>query len=265
MQTELNNITHLSCKYAKKIRQLTEPLQTQFGISYFARQSVTHDGHWEILGNLPEWLAHSADKKFYQLDSSLMNPELYQSGLAIVSSTHAPADLQVMAQEALNVYDIEHCLCIFEKSARGSEWYFFATSAKNNRIFNTYITQIRAIYKYIHYFNTEAKTLLQKNQDYQINIAALKADLFYNQKNQIELSSLPDDLILPTPNIPISPREEDCLRHLLAGKTIKETAKILQLSPRTVEDYLNRLKKKAGCRYKRELVELFGQHVSCKT
>lgn len=55
----------------------------------------------------------------------------------------------------------------------------------------------------------------------------------------------------------LSLREKHCLNYLLKGKTAKETAKLLRISPRTVEEYLTRLRQKLGCRYKRELIALF--------
>ncbi|SRR5579883_391367 len=54
----------------------------------------------------------------------------------------------------------------------------------------------------------------------------------------------------------LSQREQQCLRYFLNGKTAKETAMILGLSYRTIEEYLTNLKKKLGCRTKRDLLAL---------
>lgn len=255
MNRAFNDFTQLSRRYSNKINILTDSLQ-QFGITYFARQTVSHNGYWEIVGNMPEWLEHSAEQEFYKIDSSLMDPNLYQSGLTVISSNHVPHFLEKMAKEARDVFDIEHCLCISQKTDVGSEWYFFATSAQNTSIYNTYITKINSIYKFIKYFNNEAKPILHENLDYQIDIASIKSERFHHS-NIIELSSPTLSLDEKISDLNISARESDCLKLVLAGKTIKETAKMLTISPRTVEDYLNRLKKKLGLKYKRELFDLF--------
>lgn len=52
----------------------------------------------------------------------------------------------------------------------------------------------------------------------------------------------------------ISKRESDCLFYLLRGKTVKEIAKILKLSPRTVEVYVSNVKLKLGCSSKSEVI-----------
>lgn len=48
-------------------------------------------------------------------------------------------------------------------------------------------------------------------------------------------------------NINISKRERQCLYHLVRGMTAKEIARILNLSPRTIEFYIENMKKKFSC------------------
>jgi DNA-binding CsgD family transcriptional regulator len=50
-------------------------------------------------------------------------------------------------------------------------------------------------------------------------------------------------------------KQENCLFLLLRGKTIKEIAKILKLSPRTVENHMDGIKIKLGCKNKSDMIE----------
>lgn len=54
----------------------------------------------------------------------------------------------------------------------------------------------------------------------------------------------------------ITKREFECLLWCIKDKTAKQIARILSLSPRTVEEYLGNLKNKLGCRSKYELIEI---------
>ena len=49
-------------------------------------------------------------------------------------------------------------------------------------------------------------------------------------------------------------REKDCLRILAYGMTAKEIAREMDISPRTVEGYLQALRIKMGCSCKSQLV-----------
>ncbi len=52
----------------------------------------------------------------------------------------------------------------------------------------------------------------------------------------------------------LTEREAQCLYHLSEGKSAKETAKLINVSQRTVEFHLNNIKEKVGCRTKIELL-----------
>jgi len=66
----------------------------------------------------------------------------------------------------------------------------------------------------------------------------------------------------PTPKAitckePLSEREHICVEYLCKGFTIKEVAKYIAISPKTVETYLDRAKQKLGCQNKAELIAAF--------
>jgi DNA-binding CsgD family transcriptional regulator len=52
----------------------------------------------------------------------------------------------------------------------------------------------------------------------------------------------------------ITKRQLDCLFHLVQGMTVKEIGKALQISPRTVEDHLNIIKKRLQCSSRSALI-----------
>lgn len=58
-----------------------------------------------------------------------------------------------------------------------------------------------------------------------------------------------------------SQQEIKCLRLLITGKTIKLIGQHMSLSPRTVEYYLNNIKKKLNVKTKSELIEKVVQHI----
>lgn len=59
----------------------------------------------------------------------------------------------------------------------------------------------------------------------------------------------------PYTAVSLTQREADCVYHLLQGTTFTQVAEVLQLSTRTVEYYVNNIKKKLDCRKKQEVVE----------
>lgn len=52
-------------------------------------------------------------------------------------------------------------------------------------------------------------------------------------------------------------REIECARLIIMGRTAKEIARDLNISPKTVEVYINNIKRKTGCHYKHELIKSY--------
>lgn len=60
----------------------------------------------------------------------------------------------------------------------------------------------------------------------------------------------------------LTDREVECLRLISIGKTYKEVACCLTLSPRTVESYINSIKYKLNANCKSQIIEYFWKNCS---
>jgi DNA-binding CsgD family transcriptional regulator len=60
--------------------------------------------------------------------------------------------------------------------------------------------------------------------------------------------------VVPLNSVRLSAREQQCLQHLVKGKTAKWIADKLGLSKRTIESYIDNIKSKMGCVNKAELL-----------
>lgn len=63
----------------------------------------------------------------------------------------------------------------------------------------------------------------------------------------------------PLSSVYFTQREAECVIQVLRGKTMNETGDILRLSPRTIEYYLGKIKRKLNCRKKKEIIQLVSQ------
>lgn len=77
---------------------------------------------------------------------------------------------------------------------------------------------------------------------------------FYNHKNT--RNSKTYYLGINFENIYFTKREAECMLLMLKGKTVNEMARVLKLSPRTIEYYTKNMKIKLGCRTKYNLIKI---------
>ena len=54
----------------------------------------------------------------------------------------------------------------------------------------------------------------------------------------------------------LTSREQDCMSYLVRGKTMKQIAQLMHISPRTVESHLTHIKEKLNCKTKSDLIEV---------
>jgi len=75
----------------------------------------------------------------------------------------------------------------------------------------------------------------------------MRKKIIEKRKGRIYLVNASTDMYL-------TKRELDCARHIIKGKTIAATAQEVGLSTRTVEFYINKMKKRFGANKKHELI-----------
>ena len=92
-----------------------------------------------------------------------------------------------------------------------------------------------------------------------IEIASLiECDVPFNQCKSIVISG--NDYIFSKCEKKLTPRELECVFYTLRGRSSKRIAKILKISPRTVEEHINNVKLKFDCGSKDELIEFAYKH-----
>lgn len=239
---------HIFLTCAPDMREIAKPLLA-LGITYFSYSRSTNDG-----GRL--WLCTSSENvKSYYADGRyrIGNTECHPN------SHHAQVVLWATlpnqrVYETTKQLGIDHGIFIIKPQQDCCEFLAFATTPNNYQIINTYLTNMDFLNKFGDYFKEKARSLIKKGE---------KNKLYLPYHNKViscvdnaNLNSLFDS------NYPtkLSPRQYSCAQLLLQGNNIKEIAKQLSLSPRTIETYIDNLKTKLRCQNKTELIlKLSGQ------
>ena len=123
-------------------------------------------------------------------------------------------------------------------------------SSRNPILYRNLVLNINQLIKFIPYYSIEAKTLIQE-------ISAFKAVSKDMARNSTNFDSLYDfnkiDFIMDINRIKLTAREKDVALLLINNQTSKQIALSLELSYRTVEQYINQLKVKIKAIDKKEL------------
>ncbi len=141
---------------------------------------------------------------------------------------------------------------------------FKATNHSKN-VANFCFNHLDAIIKFRHYFISKENKLIDVANNNKITLSNAsnspnKMDNLteFNQK-QFQTTIQPKYYTLYHNNedIHVSNREFECLKYLAHGRTKKETAKFLDISPRTVENYEQRLQRKLKVNSSSKLIDVY--------
>lgn len=252
-------------KYSNQINKATRPLKDRFGISYFTYHKIDSAGKYTVLVDRPDWAECYVNKKIFTRDPYLRHPSVYQSGICLVDSFGSQEYREIIVREGKNILDMDIGVNLIQKNDDSVEFFGFTGNRKSSSLHHLFLNHSQIFRSFATHFKKELAPvlkLMQKEAGYLID---LKGEDFFCKEPihpEVELNTLQhyfrdlgmEDLVEKSKIL--SFREKQCLQLFVRGKSAKETAKFLSLSPRTVEFYFENIKNKTCCLNKREVLAL---------
>lgn len=162
----------------------------------------------------------------------------------------------------------DYPLYMIDSYADCVELFVFVSKATQVNALNTYLNNIEVLEKFKYYFKNKALQLREKGEknrillpeNFRLNLKSSSHDAILAEvKTSFDKDLSLHHYELRDLNATLSKREMDCLYYLGKGFTIKGIGRELNLSPRTVEAYLNSIKDKTGCYSKNDLIKLLSK------
>lgn len=239
----------------QQVDQLVRPLQLHFGITSFIYQKNYADGREIRLSNQPVWLAHFFEAQLYTGSVFETDPKHYQK-MRIVWAGLPKEHNTILARA--REFQIDHGITFVEPVADGCEFFFLGTRPERHDVMPRYLTHLDLIEQFLAYFRERAAPLMAEATRNAIMLPG-RPTLLPEQWTTPLLDRPAFQAMVNPLQAALSPREQECLALLLKGYTVKMIAQTLQLSPRTIETYLESLKLKTNAHTKGELIRKFGK------
>ncbi len=273
-RTEQMNASLLSYRVEllDRLTPVLEPLSSELSIHAFGYRLFFPNGKSFGLCSNNEWNVFFENQFLPQNDHiSRYGDEVAQTlkkGKYFCARTGVP-DPSDRLCSVLYGFDIWNSLCIYYKNEDFVESFYFTSTKENRDIINFYLNNLKLLERYASHF--KGKFLEATNLDdlAELSEPTVSADIFANQSTQgdneeIKIKSFSESLPIRKlvvnrdgQSIVLSKREAECLCYMAFGKTMKEIATCLNLSPRTVEFYVDNMKKKTGFYSKSQLLNMF--------
>jgi DNA-binding CsgD family transcriptional regulator len=149
------------------------------------------------------------------------------------------------------------------------ESWLFGSEKDQSEIQEFCIRNQGLLLKFVHYFNNAAKEIIEVNKTDDHKLAIYQDGINYPNKTILikdeqlsenflkELKDRNEILFKKVGKSWLTHREIDCLSYLAKGQTAKQIARNLNLSVRTVETYLTRIKTKTNLTLRSDLIKFY--------
>lgn len=241
---------HAFFNLSDDIRSLSDPLKTYLGISYFAFKRTFNEGSKIYLFNNPSYYEHWFKNKYYLIGNREASPTFYTNSYDLWE--HLP-DPYGLYKEGAECFNITHGLTITRNHPDYCDFFFYATNRENPHVKKIYFNRREVFDNYCDYFLDTASKTISRAETNKI-ILPFAPKLESSSKNVNIDDFLKIIFKVKHDWTRLTRRELDCAYHLILGKTNKEIAIVLGISPRTVEEYTNNIKRKMNCKNKAELI-----------
>jgi DNA-binding CsgD family transcriptional regulator len=246
---------------SSRVRVICEPLK-HLGIDCFYYRRVYNDCKYLTLSN-----GHEEYHKQYFENIKKSDPQFIKAfNLTPYNEPHFclwPTKSKILPPivSLQNMYNIWHGFGINYRKEEYCEVFCFAFNTQTNSKEQFYFQNIYKLVKFCNFFRIQVADLLERDKS-KIAVYAEKFDLSYigNDNKNSFITDIDKNFGLRSQNgnlVYLTKREFESLKLVANNKTVKEVAHLLNLSPRTVEAYINNLKLKVGVNYKNQLIDIF--------
>lgn len=271
---------HIALTSANDVAEICKPLFAISDVNYFDFFREYCDGSRIWLSTNSMWTQYLYQNSYFAVTNFSLDPKnLYISDSKIYgaflwdslqTSLINPLEAKLFAdklRDAKENFDIANGIALIEKHPEHTDYFSFGASARDTSVINFYINNLQCLENFIPHFLEQAEKLLQQSSLQKIVQANQKQILSYQElytslqpksyyANQFDTTNTANKLSLEE-NEYLTQREKMCIYYTIRGKSARETAQILSVSPRTVEFHLSNAKAKLKCKNKSELIGLF--------
>lgn len=240
---------------AKEVRTICAPFFKDHAINSFSYSKVFLDGSRAELWSDADALHHSFVNKKYIANT--YTPDNYKEDDRYIylpskiegHSRDVREQYKNQLNDQRNIFGYDHCFLIINKCENFCEYFIFYTPPTFTSAINFYFNNLEKLEQFAKEFKDHSQQLIKTVEKDRI-ILPWRTGGAYKNSAQLTVNYRKSEQHI----IHLTLRERQVVRHLLEGKTAKQIALLLDLSPRTVESYLATIKDKYMCNKSSDLI-----------
>ncbi|MBX7066074.1 MAG: helix-turn-helix transcriptional regulator [Parachlamydiales bacterium] len=249
----------ITVKHNNKIKKACSPIFEAFNLNELWYYKILENGDKIYFGSNPEWSEFYVSNNFDLFSPVNCHPKFYRNGCYTFSSTKSFAESRSLP-EAKRRFNINPKILIIEGIEGGVEGVGFSSPSSESKQTELLLIELAVLKLFFKRFRKQHCSLFSELQDYKINLKQLIGSKFYENRFFEESVQMDKKIaLLKLMGLAyfesITQREVDVAKLVVRGFSAGQIAIELDLSKRTVEHRIERLKEKLNAHSKAELIE----------
>ncbi|OGT36119.1 MAG: hypothetical protein A3F11_10925 [Gammaproteobacteria bacterium RIFCSPHIGHO2_12_FULL_37_14] len=251
---------HSSIINTNTVNKIIKPLSDAFNVTHFCYLKLYTDGSRLLLSNDPDCVRFMYEEgKYKQMWLDGERPELLHEGWHswdVLKNTNR--DKGALEKEINHLFNLYHGMSFIKRGQSFFEIYTFDTATPE-----IYLADKRLLKHFILYFKEQAKKIIDSAEHEKIKIP-LSKPLFEKMNDQHH-----NEFIEFTRNTQLNryylggsygdeyltPKQMQCTYWLIHGKSFQEIGTLVGITEKTVDHYIQAIKKKLKCNTRVQLVK----------
>jgi|688.fasta_scaffold231601_2 DNA-binding CsgD family transcriptional regulator len=254
MKGIINLENHISWQFTEKLQEICAPFFEKLNLNYADYARYYKNGKIVLLYTDSNYANYFLRDTCYTSNppSTLIN-----QGFHLWQEYIDNDFLSIVA----NQFKHFHGITVVNEEVDYTEIINFAATPENYSILGFYLNQQSVLQQLADYLKNKIKVFLNKLEENPL--AIIQPDSNKNQPNlshnynkitEMLIADSPHTIRINNENIVLSDREAQCLYFLYKGNTSKEIARKLDISPRTIEMYLDKVRSKTKSKNRIDLL-----------
>lgn len=252
-------------RHNEKVNSLIDPLKVHFGIDIFWFWKIYPEGKAFTLSSYHDLAIIFHEGGWIGRVNYLVSPENYRNGWCFLD---CDPSVRSFLEKSNIKQSIHHPIMFVRKDREGAVYLYGMAAKKHSRhLPSIYMNNQNMLLLFIDYFYREYAVYERQLEEMELNLVEIIGEKrFYNgtytgyneivakERTQF-LTKLTNDPHHINDATRLTRREKEVLSISLDGKSAREVALQLHLSPRTVEGYIDSAKQKLGIDTKHKLIQ----------
>ena len=237
------------------------PLKDCFGINHFWYYKIDNSGNYSYIGTNEAWNEFCFDTPMLKHFTCLRHPACLPRGISLMKAG-AKDEYKKILDFAWEKFAVNFNINITNQTNDGVEAFGFATNFNDPYADERLLNKLSYLREFMRFFKEQnAKTLHFVNEN-KVHLPTVFGHQFYEPTNALFIPFDREKLFRHMglgAVFSLTPREKDILKFIAYGYPAPYIAKQLNLSNKTIENYLATIKCKLSCNSKTQLIQLSQQ------